>query len=155
MPSAIGRRALRQIAVVVALVLLLPIAALGQTTRLTFLHTNDTYEIVPAGGWGGFAQLMTVLKEQRATSANSLTTFGGDLLSPSIMSSFHRGAQMIELMNAVGTDIAVLATTSSISAPTCCASGSRSASHGSPPMSRATARFSRGPPTPSCARWAA
>ncbi len=119
MPSAIGRRALRQIAVVVALALLLPIAALGQTTRLTFLHTNDTYEIVPTGGWGGFAQLMTVLKEQRATSANSLTTFGGDLLSPSIMSSFHRGAQMIEL------------------------------------MSRATARFSRGPPTPSCARWAA
>src|SRR5436190_10671865 len=95
MSSAIGRRALRQIAAVLVVVLL-PVAALGQTTRLTFLHTNDNYEIVPTRGWGGFAQLMTVLKEQRAASTNPLTTFGGDLLSPSIMSGFHRGAQMIE-----------------------------------------------------------
>src|SRR6266850_918668 len=107
MPGTIGRRALRHIAAVLVVVLL-PIAALGQTTRLTFLHTNDTYEIMPVRGWSGFAQLMTLLKEQRAASAHSLTTFGGDLLSPSIMSGFHRGAQMIELMNAVGTDIAVL-----------------------------------------------
>jgi 2',3'-cyclic-nucleotide 2'-phosphodiesterase (5'-nucleotidase family) len=107
MPGTIGRRALRHIAAVLVVVLL-PIAALGQTTRLTFLHTNDTYEIMSVRGWSGFAQLMTLLKEQRAASAHSLTTFGGDLLSPSIMSGFHRGAQMIELMNAVGTDIAVL-----------------------------------------------
>ena len=106
--SAIGRRIFRRTAAVFLIVLVLPIAALGQTTRLTFLHTNDTYEIVATRGWGGFAQLMTVLKEQRAASAHSLTTFGGDLLSPSIMSGLHRGAQMIELMNAVGTDIAVL-----------------------------------------------
>src|SRR3984893_2917502 len=106
--SAIGRRIFRRTAAVLLIVLVLPIAALGQTTRLTFLHTNDTYEIVATRGWGGFTQLMTVLKEQRAASAHSLTTFGGDLLSPSIMSGLHRGAQMIELMNAVGTDIAVL-----------------------------------------------
>jgi len=104
----IGRRIFRRTAAVLLIVLVLPIAALGQTTRLTFLHANDTYEIVPTRGWGGFAPLMTVLKEQRAASAHSLTTFGGDLLSPSIMSGLHRGAQMIELMNAVGTDIAVL-----------------------------------------------
>jgi len=108
MSSTMGRRIFRQAAVALLIVLVLPIAALGQTTRLTFLHTNDTYEITATRGWGGFAQLMTVLKEQRAASANSLTTFGGDLLSPSIMSGLQRGAQMIELMNAVGTDIAVL-----------------------------------------------
>ena len=108
MSSTMGRRIFRQAAAVLLIVLVLPIAALGQTTRLTFLHTNDTYEITATRGWGGFAQLMTVLKEQRAASANSLTTFGGDLLSPSIMSGLQRGAQMIELMNAVGTDIAVL-----------------------------------------------
>jgi 5'-nucleotidase/UDP-sugar diphosphatase len=85
MSSMIGRRIFRQAAAVLLIVLVLPIAALGQTTRLTFLHTNDTYEIVPTRGWGGFAQLMTVLKEQRAASAHSLTTFGGDLLSPSII----------------------------------------------------------------------
>jgi 2',3'-cyclic-nucleotide 2'-phosphodiesterase (5'-nucleotidase family) len=99
---------LRRTALILLLAVLLPVAALAQTTRLTFLHTNDNYEIVPTRGWGGFAQLMTVLKEQRAASTSALTTFGGDLLSPSIMSGFQRGAQMIELMNAVGTDMAVL-----------------------------------------------
>jgi 5'-nucleotidase / UDP-sugar diphosphatase len=104
MPAVMLRRSLS----VLLLLLALPAAALAQTTRITFLHTNDVYEITPERGWGGFAQLMTVLKEQRALSPNALTTFGGDLLSPSIMSGFHRGAQMIELMNAVGADIAVL-----------------------------------------------
>ena len=84
-----------------------PVAAQEQT-RITFLHTNDNYEIVPTREWGGFAQLMTLLKKERAAAANSIvTTFGGDLLSPSIMSGFHKGAQMIELMNAVGIDVAV------------------------------------------------
>ena len=50
----------------------------------------------------------SLLKKERAAAANSIvTTFGGDLLSPSIMSGFHKGAQMIELMNAVGIDVAV------------------------------------------------
>jgi 2',3'-cyclic-nucleotide 2'-phosphodiesterase (5'-nucleotidase family) len=108
MSGAIRLCTLRRTALLLLLAILLPAAAPAQTTRLTFLHTNDNYEIVPTRGWGGFAQLMTVLKEQRAASANALTTFGGDLLSPSIMSARHRGAQMIELMNAVGTDVAVL-----------------------------------------------
>ena len=87
--------------------LILPTAA-QEPTRITFLHANDNYEIVPTQGWGGFAQLMTLLKKERAASPNSIvTTFGGDLLSPSIMSGFHKGAQMIELMNAVGIDVAV------------------------------------------------
>jgi len=108
MSGAIRLCTLRRTAHLLLLAVLLPAAAPAQTTRLTFLHTNDNYEIVPTRGWGGFAQLMTVLKEQRAASANALTTFGGDLLSPSIMSGLYRGAQMIELMNAVGTDVAVL-----------------------------------------------
>src|SRR5258708_31412523 len=93
--SAIGRRIFRQAAAVLLIVLVLPIAALGQTTRLTFLHANDTYEIVPTRGWGGFAPLMTVLKEQRAASAHSLTTFVGAPFSPSIMSGLHPGAPII------------------------------------------------------------
>ena len=108
MPGTIRLCTLRRTALLLLTVVLLPVASLAQTTRLTFLHTNDNYEIVPTSGWGGFAQLMTVLKEQRTASANALTTFGGDLLSPSIMSGLHGGAQMIELMNAVGTDLAVL-----------------------------------------------
>lgn len=103
-----SRRNLIRRTAAVLLLLVLPLTALAQTTKLTFLHTNDNYEIVPTRGWGGFAQLMTVLKEQRRVSPNALVTFGGDLLSPSLLSGFQKGAQMIELMNAVGTDIAVL-----------------------------------------------
>src|SRR5690349_16194635 len=105
--TGLRRHLIRQAAAVL-LLLVLPVTTLAQTTRLTFLHTNDNYEIVPTKGWGGFAQLMTLLKEERRGSPNALVTFGGDLLSPSLMSGFQKGAQMIELMNAVGTDIAVL-----------------------------------------------
>src|SRR5262245_37354681 len=87
-----------------------PGPAFGQeaTTRLTFLHTNDNYELLPQRGWGGFAELETALKAERRAAAHSITTFGGDLLSPSLMSGFYKGLHMVELMNAIGTDIAVL-----------------------------------------------
>ncbi|MGQ4810038.1 hypothetical protein NKDENANG_03483 [Candidatus Entotheonellaceae bacterium PAL068K] len=45
---------------------------------------------------------------ERARATHHLTTFGGDLLSPSVMSSLKQGAQMIELMNAIGIDVAGL-----------------------------------------------
>lgn len=77
----------------------------GQT--VTFLHFNDIYEISPREGRGGFAPLMTLLKAERAKASQSITTFGGDLLSPSLLSGVLKGAQMVDLMNAVGVDIAV------------------------------------------------
>ncbi len=77
----------------------------GQT--VTFLHFNDIYEISPKDGRGGFAPLMTLLKAERAKSPWSITTFGGDLLSPSLLSGVLKGAQMIDLMNTLSVDIAV------------------------------------------------
>ncbi|MGQ0677359.1 MAG: bifunctional metallophosphatase/5'-nucleotidase [Rhodospirillales bacterium] len=82
-------------------------AAAPVTAKVTFLHTNDVYEISPIKGWGGFAELMTALKKERAAAGASVTTFGGDLISPSLMSGMTKGSQMIEMMNAVGLDIAV------------------------------------------------
>lgn len=35
-------------------------------TTITFLHTNDVYEISPKGGRGGLAELMTLLRHERA-----------------------------------------------------------------------------------------
>ena len=90
-----------------ALLLALPVAASAEPTKITFLHTNDVYEISPKRGQGGFAELMTLLKAERAAAQYSITTFGGDLFSPSVMSGLTKGAQMVELMNAVGTDVAV------------------------------------------------
>lgn len=81
-------------------------AALSPPT-LTILHTNDVYEISPRRGKGGLAELMTLLRQERARSPVSITTFGGDLLSPSVLSSLAKGEQMIEIYNQLGTDIAV------------------------------------------------
>jgi 5'-nucleotidase / UDP-sugar diphosphatase len=91
-----------------ALSLLLAGAAFAEPVTITVLHTNDVYEIAPKEGRGGLAELATLLQQERAAAEHSITTFGGDLISPSVLSGLTQGAQMIELYNLLGTDIAVL-----------------------------------------------
>ena len=91
-----------------SVVLVVSAAALAEPTKITFLHVNDVYEIAPRQGKGGFAPLMTLLERERGASPHAITTFGGDLFSPSVMSSLTLGAQMVEMMNAIGTDVAVV-----------------------------------------------
>src|SRR6185503_18318406 len=98
----------RSLRLALLLVLLAPVAALAQSAKVTFFHTNDVYEISPARGWGGLAELAAAIKREKAQAPNSMITFGGDLISPSLMSGLTKGSQMIELFNALGTDIAVL-----------------------------------------------
>jgi 5'-nucleotidase/UDP-sugar diphosphatase len=100
------RRALPALAAALALARVDPAAA--EPVTITLLHTNDVYEISPKGGRGGLAELATLLREERARAEHSITTFGGDLISPSVLSGLTQGAQMIELYNLLGTDIAVL-----------------------------------------------
>ena len=83
-----------------------PVAALAEPARLTILHVNDVYQISPQRGAGGLAELMTLLQRERARAEHHLTTLGGDLISPSVMSGLTQGAQMVELMNAIGLDLA-------------------------------------------------
>jgi 5'-nucleotidase / UDP-sugar diphosphatase len=83
-----------------ALILLLGGGARAEPVTITLLHTNDVY--------GGLAELATLLRTERAEAEHSITTFGGDLLSPSVLSGLTQGAQMIELYNLLGTDVAVL-----------------------------------------------
>lgn len=81
----------------------------SDAATITILHTNDVYEIdAEEGVGGGMAGVMTVLKEARSTSPNSITTFGGDLISPSVMSALTKGEQMVDFYNRLGTDVAVL-----------------------------------------------
>jgi 5'-nucleotidase / UDP-sugar diphosphatase len=96
------------LAIAPALALILAGPALAEPVTITFLHTNDVYEIVPKDGRGGLAELATLLQEERANAEHSITTFGGDLISPSVLSGLTQGAQMIELYNLLGTDVAVL-----------------------------------------------
>jgi 2',3'-cyclic-nucleotide 2'-phosphodiesterase (5'-nucleotidase family) len=93
--------------VTVAVVLAWGTSAFAQTATVTFLHLNDVYEISPKQGRGGFAPLMTLLKQERATAPDAITTLGGDLIGSSMMSGITKGTQMIELMNAIGLDVAV------------------------------------------------
>ncbi len=75
---------------------------------LRLLHLNDVYEISPKGGQGGLAEIMTLVRAERGGAKNSLFTFGGDLLSPSLLSAKTQGAHMIDLFNAMGVDLAGL-----------------------------------------------
>jgi 5'-nucleotidase / UDP-sugar diphosphatase len=106
------RCALRRLLVTVAMVLALATSAVAQTppqtATVTFLHLNDVYEISPKQGRGGFAPLMTLLKRERAAAPETITTLGGDLIASSMMSGITKGTQMIELMNAIGLDVAVV-----------------------------------------------
>ncbi|MCW2246297.1 2',3'-cyclic-nucleotide 2'-phosphodiesterase (5'-nucleotidase family) [Azospirillum fermentarium] len=80
---------------------------LAQNGRVTFLHINDVYEIAPVDGQGGFAELMTLLRQERGRNPGAITTLGGDFLSPSLLSGTTQGRQMVDLLNAVGIDVAV------------------------------------------------
>ncbi len=91
-----------------AVLVLCSAPAWAEPLTVTFLHTNDVYEIAPRGGRGGLAELMALLKQERAAHPFTITTFGGDLISPSLLSGMTKGAHMVALMNALGTDVAVL-----------------------------------------------
>ncbi len=103
-------RFIRRLAAPLALVLAfgLPVTAWAQSETLRILHINDVYEISPKRGKGGMAPLMTLLKQERAGAKHHVTTLGGDLISPSVMSGLTKGRQMIEMMNAIGVDLAGL-----------------------------------------------
>ena len=86
---------------------LFALAAAAAPAKLTLLHVNDVYQISPSGGHGGLAELMTLMEAERARNENTVATFGGDLLSPSVMSGLTKGEQMINLFNAMGFDVGV------------------------------------------------
>ncbi|MFC7689295.1 bifunctional metallophosphatase/5'-nucleotidase [Paeniroseomonas aquatica] len=100
-----GRRA----AFGAALALAAARAEAAETVTLTFLHVNDVYQHLGTASHGGLAELGTLVEAARAAAPGpSFLTFGGDLISPSLASSVTGGAHMVEIFNALGTDVAVL-----------------------------------------------
>lgn len=81
--------------------------ARAEPVAVTFLQVHAVYEISPKGGRSRLAERATLLERERASAAHSITTFGGDLLSPSVLSGRVQGAQMIELTNLIGVAVAV------------------------------------------------
>lgn len=76
--------------------------------RLTIVHVNDLDRMEGDGDAGGVARLATVIADVRAQGGTVLATSGGDSISPSLLSSFDKGAHMIALLNMVGLDAMAL-----------------------------------------------
>jgi 2',3'-cyclic-nucleotide 2'-phosphodiesterase (5'-nucleotidase family) len=80
----------------------------GDDAHVSFLHINDAYELeaVDGGRRGGMARLATLVKRLRGSQSHAIFTHGGDALSPSVMSTYLKGEQMIAALNAIGLDVA-------------------------------------------------
>jgi 5'-nucleotidase len=84
--------------------------------QVTILHFNDVYEITPVEGGksGGLARVATIRERLLTDGTPLLTLLGGDFYSPSAMGLAQvdgarlAGRQMVETLNAVGLDWAVL-----------------------------------------------
>lgn len=110
MAFSIPRRTMMKFLLVLFTALVSFIPTVGQTTRVTVLHANDTYQFTPVEGGkrGGLARLMTLRKRAVEENPNVIFTLGGDTLSPSVETRTYRGAQMIDAWNVVGLDYSVL-----------------------------------------------
>ncbi len=82
--------------------------AQDKPVTITLLHLGDLSEISPDDGIGGAAEVMTLLRSERERNTNAITTFGGDLISPSLLSGITKGEHMIDITNGLGFDVAVL-----------------------------------------------
>ena len=82
--------------------------ARAEPVTLTIVHVNDLDRLDGSGDRGGVARLAAVVKDVRARADHVLVTHGGDAISPSLLSSFDKGAHMIDLFNQVGFDAMVL-----------------------------------------------
>ncbi len=96
---------------VLALSAFAPLAAHAEPLPVTLIHLNDWDRMGEDNGQGGAARIAAVVNAERArveaTGGLAVVTFGGDMISPSVLSGIDRGAHMIDLANAVGFDLAV------------------------------------------------
>ena len=102
------RQGFRPLTLALGLAATVAMGAKAEPVTITLLHTNDVDDINPGNDGGGVAPLMTLLRQERERADYAITTFGGDTISPSLMSGLTKGSQMIDLHNKLGTDIAVL-----------------------------------------------
>lgn len=74
---------------------------------MQLLLVNDVYLLEPSpDGRGGLARLATLVRERRRAEPNTLFVLAGDTLSPSLLSTFFKGRQMIEAWNLLELDLA-------------------------------------------------
>ena len=79
--------------------------ARAETVNLTFLLTNDIYNMENDTGRGGFDRLNAVVKAERAKGGNVIYAHAGDLISPALLSGLDQGEHTIALTNLAPPDI--------------------------------------------------
>ncbi len=86
------------------------ISAQEDTFALTLLHTNDTHAAhdPSSTGDGGVARQATVVNQIRAEGGNVLLVDAGDRFTGSLFHQQYRGADQIQIMNALGYDVMTL-----------------------------------------------
>ncbi len=102
-----SRRSMAMVLSATALGTVLMSPAFAQTVNITILGIGDIYNFAEEDGRGGMARLNAVARAERANNPNTIYVFDGDMLSPSILSGFDKGQNMIDLANIVPFDIAV------------------------------------------------
>lgn len=88
--------------VTVSITLLAATSSLAKEVQATIIFTAEMPEI--SGSNGKYAELATLLKEERKKSANTFFYFGGGSLGPSILSSLDQGSHIIDLLNSLEPD---------------------------------------------------
>jgi 5'-nucleotidase/UDP-sugar diphosphatase len=76
--------------------------------QFTILTFNDVYRIAQHNGFGGIAEMATLLKRERHSAKHHMTCINGDFLSPSLMSTVTKGTHMVQLFNQLEVDLIVL-----------------------------------------------
>lgn len=75
------------------------------TVNVTFLLVNDIYAIDNTSDQGGFGRLAAVVNAERAANEHVVYAVAGDVLSPSLLSSFDQGEHIMELFNMTPPDV--------------------------------------------------
>ncbi|MEM6382148.1 MAG: 5'-nucleotidase C-terminal domain-containing protein [Pseudomonadota bacterium] len=100
-------RFLATLALSTALVSVPALAQETTTVSVTFLLVNDIDRVDNRSSEGGFGRLATVVNAERAANENVVFAVAGDVISPSLLSSFDQGEHIIELFNMIGPDVFV------------------------------------------------
>jgi 5'-nucleotidase len=92
------------------LVMAVSVSAQDETFALTILHTNDTHAAHEANsaGNGGAARVAAVVDQVRAEGGSVVLLDGGDRFTGTLFHQQYRGADQIQIMNAIGYDAMTL-----------------------------------------------
>jgi len=78
-----------------------PESTADHSSRLTFIHLNDTYRVgaVEDGNKGGFGRVVTLIRDLQGEDRDVRILHGGDFLFPSLESQLWSGMQMVDALN--------------------------------------------------------